>query len=197
VALTTDTLSQASAGMPGVCPRLWTYATADTTAAVLVANYWAYTGQKLAAGDLIDCYCVDGWTRIGVSAATATTSTVVNVGGEGSLSDIVVQASCTGLQTAGAVGYALSPVAGTIVSWDFLTTVVVDTADAVLNLDVAGANATGSITVAVSDTAVGITDSATVTAGGAVTAGQAIKVESDGGPGSTGSGVAYIRIRPS
>jgi len=194
MALTTATTTLLSVGAPATPnPRLWGYSTGDTIAVVSAANYWAGMHNKMQVNDIIFAQCLNGMVVLSVSALAAATSTVAtSLNGNGA--PIWVQANCTDYGTAGAVGYVLAPVAGTIVSWRHITTTVVD-ADVILNIDLAGTNATGSITVAVSDTAVGITDAATVTAGGVVTAGLLIKIESDGG-GTVGAGTVFVQIQP-
>jgi hypothetical protein len=202
MAFTAATLALASVGKHG-SPNIWTYVHAtDTVANAVAANYWApgsgYS-QRLTAKDVIVAQMANGTAIISVTAAAATTSTVAQIVGtvSGAVTAPIYVGPivCTGYGTAGRVGSFIAPVAGTMLSWRHITDTVV-TADNVLNLDLAGTNATGSVTVALSDTAVDIIDSATITAGGVVTAGQLVTVESDGA-GDTGAGRIWVLIQPS
>jgi len=195
MALNTTNLSPASVGS-SVLPTVWNYKTTDNVTDLDVADYWGASLAQMKAGDFVLARCADGGALVCVTALDldAATSTASIVGSGGNGGQVWVQAACSGYGTAGAVGYALAPVAGTITKWKHVLTTVVD-ADVVLNIDIGGSNATGSITIASSGVAVGDTDSATVSAGGTVTEGQLIKVESDGG-GTAGAGVVFILIQP-
>jgi len=194
MAFTRATIYPVSNGAPDL-PKLFMYETADNITDVDAADYWAMEPQILSAGDIIKCKCADGFVELGVTSASATASVVAAIGSGGNGGQVWVSAACTGYQTAGAVGYAVAPVAGTILKWKHVTTVVTDTADAILNIDIGGSNATGSLTID-KDDAVGQVEEVDISAGGTVTAGQLIKIESDGGSNSTGSGTVYILIQP-
>lgn len=61
-------------------PRVYTYSTsADNKAAVLAANYWAATPQRLKVGDWILCQCSNGGLVVYVTAASTSASTVTTV----------------------------------------------------------------------------------------------------------------------
>ena len=192
MALTKATLARVSNSAPSL-PALWVYSTSDTIAALQVANYWAMGPQVLTAGDIIFAKCGNGTAEFSVTSASTTASVV-----EQTMS-VWVQATVTGLGTPGTVGWALAPIAGTIVGMRFLTTTAID-GDNTINLEVGGTNCTGSMVVPASGSAAGVVFPAAdsvatpITAGGTVTAGQAIKVESDGG-GTVGAGVVFIHIQ--
>lgn len=191
MAFSNSSLAQVSVGAPSL-PKQWVYKTTDALATVVAADYFGAAPAALVADDLIEVKCSEGSATLRVTAhdAAALTSTVKTVGNAGVWVDI----HCSGYGTAGAVGYGVAPIAGTITKWKHILTTVVD-ADVVLNIDIGGTNATGSITIASAGVAVGDIDSANVTAGGAVTENALIKVESDGG-GTAGAGRAMVLIVP-
>ena len=199
MALDTTKLQQASVGN-SPSPTIWTYITAtDAAGDVDASDYWGTAPAAMKVGDVIKCYCSDGFVELGVTAISqaAATSTVSAIGSGGSSGAVWIgPVRCTVLETAGTAGNFVAPITGNIDKWYTVTTEVIDTTDAILNLDKGGTNMTGSITIAVAGTAVGVVDTATVSANNAVTAGDAIKIETDGGPASTGECDAYIRITP-
>ena len=190
-------LAQGSVGSPST-PKFWLYTTADAITDVDAADYWGAAPAAMAVGDIIFCECADGFVFLGVSAIDqdAATSTVSAIGSGGSGGQVWVgPIACDVLETAGTVGSFVAPVAGTILKWKWITDEVTDVADAVLNLDIGGTNATGSITVD-KDDAVNQVEEATVTANGAVTEGALVLIESNGGSTSTGAGRAWVLIQP-
>jgi len=194
MAFSASTLTMLSAGSP-TTPRIFSYSTSDTMATATAADYFVQEPQPLRAGDVVYIKASNGAEFRRVLTASTSAATV-----GGSQGPVWVQATVTGLGTPGTVGWALSPIAGTILGYRFLTTTAVD-GDNILNLEVGGTNCTGSLTIASSGSAAGVVvpaaDSAptAVSAGGTVTQGQAIKIESDGG-GTTGAGVVFILIQP-
>jgi hypothetical protein len=194
MAFSGSSLQMLSVGSPSG-PRIFSYSTSDTMATATAADYFVQEPQPLRAGDVILIKASNGEEFRRVLTASISAATVGDAQG-----GVWVQATVTGLGTPGTVGWAMSPIAGTIIGYRFLTTTAVD-GDNVLNLEVGGTNCTGSLTIASSGSAAGVVvpaaDSAptAVTAGGTVTKGQAIKIESDGG-GTTGAGVVFILIRP-
>lgn len=194
MAFTPSTLKMLSVGSPAG-PRLFSYSTSDSLATATASAYFVQTPQPLRADDVVYIKASDASEYRRVLTASTSVSTVADAQGP-----VWVQASVSGLGTPGTVGWALSPIAGTIVGYRFLTTTAVD-GDNILNLEVGGSNCTGSLTIASSGSAAGAVVPAAgsaataVTAGGTVTKGQAIKVESDGG-GTVGAGVVFIQIQP-
>lgn len=178
-------------------PRLFLAESVDDIADVDAADYWGEC-KRLRVGDTIICSCADGNVILTVDAIDhdAETSTVTAIGSGGTGGQVWVgPVACTDLQTAGTVGTFVAPIAGTITKWKWITDTVTDTNDAILNLDIGGTNATGSITVD-KDDSVNQIEEANVTADGAVTAGALVLIESDGGPATTGAGRAWVLIQP-
>lgn len=200
MALTLATLHMASVGNPAL-PKLWTYTTEDDITDLDAANYWAGAyARAMRANDKIFAACADGYVEIVVSAIDATTSTAAAQ--STTAQDIVAEApvwvgpiACDGLETAGTVGTAIAPIAGTITKWKWITDEVTDVADAILNIDIGGTNATGSITVD-KDDSVNQVEEADVTADGTVTEGALILIETNGGATSTGAGRVWVLIEP-
>jgi len=188
MAFSASSLQMLSVGSPSG-PRIFSYSTSDSMATATAADYFVQEPQPLRAADVVLIKASDGEEFRRVLTASSSAATVGGSGGP-----VWVQAACTGYGTAGTVGYAVAPIAGTITKFKHVLTTVVD-ADVVLNLDVGGTNCTGSATIASSGVAVGDVDAATVSAGGTVAEGALIKVESDGG-GTAGAGVVFIQIQP-
>lgn len=79
MAFTPATLVCVSVGAPAGCPNVWTYATADTLATAVAADYFipattsGYT-NKLAVKDVIHIMAATNGTRaVATSSATACT----------------------------------------------------------------------------------------------------------------------------
>ena len=180
------------ASPPGIAAanstRIFTYTTADALATVEASNY--FQSKSLAAKDVIYVGASDGKVFLSVTAATATTSTTAVMAAS---NPVWVCTDGTGYGTAGAVAYTVAPIAGTVTKAFHTVTTATD-ADVALNLDSAGTNMTGTLTITNADAA-GTIDSATISANNTVTAGAPIKVESDGA-GSAGAGQTCIQITP-
>lgn len=194
MAFSASSLTIMSSGSPST-PRTFSYTTTDTMATATAANYFVAVPQPLREADVVYIKAADGAEFRRVLTASTTAATVGAAQGP-----IWVQATVSGLGTPGTVGWALAPIAGTILAYRFVTTTAVD-GDNILNLEVGGTNCTGSLTIPVSGSAAGVVVPAAgsaptaVSAGGTVTLGAAIKVESDGG-GTVGAGVVFIMIQP-
>ncbi len=100
--------------------------------------------------------------------------------GAWSFPEYVITAKITDISTAGQV-YVTAPWAGTIEKVYSTINGAIGTADATLTPKIGGTAVTsGAITVAYSGSAAGDVDSSTPSAANAVTAGQAIEIETDG-----------------
>src|SRR5687767_2905291 len=136
MALTTTNLQRVSAGHSSL-PALWTYLTDEDITDVDAANYWGTSLAEMKAGDFVFCTCADGGVMLIVSALdlAAGTSTASAVGSGGNGGQVWVgPIRCTVLETAGTVGVFVAPITGTVSSWYTVTTEVIDTTDAILNL---------------------------------------------------------------
>lgn len=197
MALNTDNLSPASVGS-SILPTVWNYKTTDNVTDLDVTDYWGGSLAQMKAGDFVLAKCADGGALVCVTAIDqdAGTSTAAIVGSGGNGGQVWVSIACSGYGTAGAVGYGVAPIAGTITKIKHVLTTVVD-ADVTLNLDIGGTNVTtaAALVIASSGVAVGDIDTALANANNTVTENALIKVESDGG-GSAGAGTVLVLITP-
>lgn len=140
-------------------------------------------------------YVADGvgsgsWTTPepkGVSGASSGKVYVANGSGSGSWSYQVdyITAELTDISTASSC-YVVAPYAGNIIKIYSVIDGAITGANATITPSIGGVSITsGAITIAYSGSAAGDVDSCTPTANNSVTAGQAIKIETDGGSTNT------------
>ncbi len=162
---------------------LWHYVSASDTSATLAgANYFDSASDLVNAGDLIVAFGSDGSSLLRVSAVSAGSVTVAANSDPASFFLPVVVPSLA----AAAEHYAVSPVAGSVVSVRSVIEGSVDV-DTTLTSKIGGVAITdGAITVTASGSAAGDTDSAAPSAANTVSAGDPVSIAC-GGEGSTAS----------
>jgi hypothetical protein len=111
-----------------------------------------------------------------------------------SLKKVYLTTSITDISTPGQI-YVVSPVAGTITKIYSVINGAIATANSILTPKINNiAITSGALTVAFSGSAAGDVDSSTPTAANAISAGQAIEIETDGGSANTVEVVLTIEI---
>lgn len=169
----------------------WHYTTTDAVSDVDTSGYFNDASDMLRVGDVIvinadtDGTPVTGFMKVDSNANGVVDCTDIAQVDAGNSRDVVLSAYLDDISTAGQV-YVVSPVAGDISAIYSVIDGAIATADATLTAKIGGTDVTGgAITVTQSGSAAGDVDSATPTAANAVTAGQAIEIETDGASTNT------------
>lgn len=136
----------------------------------------------------------------GVSSAASGAVYIADGAGSGTwtvadtLNKVILTCRLTDVSTASSV-YVVAPIAGTVSKIYSALQGPITVADSVVTASIGGVNLTnGSLTVAYSGSAAGDVDSCTPTANNTVTAGQAIKITTDGASTDTAALVLTIVI---
>ena len=166
----------------------------DTRATVAASGYFNNTDDdlNLAADDLIFVVGDEGHYALRVDTVAAGVVTTESGMGETQW----LSAQLADVSAASSV-YIAAPCDGKIGRFKTILQGAITTADAAVKLQIGGTDVTGaSVTVANSGSAAGDVDEATATAANAVTEGQAVEIESDGGSSTTAILVAMVEFIP-
>ena len=180
---------------------LWHYATTDAAADVDTAGYFDAAGDMLRVGDMVLANAdTDGAPVSGILLVNANAGGTVDVGdlapvGAGAAGKVHLSLQVPDLAAA-ASRFAVSPVAGTVTAVRSVLEGAVDV-DTTLTAKIGGVAVTGgAITIAASGSAAGVVDSASPTAGNAVSAGTAIEIACGGEGAVASAATVVVEITP-
>lgn len=155
----------------------------DTLATIMASGYFNNTDDTLNLGvdDQIMVKGADGFATLRVDTVTAGVVTTEMGVGESQW----VTALLADVSTASSV-FVAAPFDGNIRRFKTVLQGAITVADAAVGIEIGGTDVTGAqVTVATASSAAGDVDEATATAANAVTEGQAVEIDTDGG--STGA----------
>lgn len=186
----------------GKVSQVFRYRTTDSLATCDTANYFLSAASMLSVGDEIQVQVVDSVTaptsivEQGVLRVRTVSSSAIDTYDAVRQNAVVLNAQLEDVSTASSV-YVVSPIAGKIIAAYGVLHGAISGANSVVALSIGGVAVTnGSFTVAYSGSAAGDVDSCAPTAANVVTAGQAIKIDTDGGSTGTVKETISILIDP-
>jgi len=166
----------------------------DTLATVMVSGYFNNTDDSLnlAADDEIGVKAADGFEVLRVdTVSSGVVTTEIGMGGSQWIGITIADVS-----SAGSVWLA-APFDGFIRRFKTVLGGVITIGDAAVGLELGGADVTGGqVTVAQSGSAAGVVDATVATAANAVSEGDAVEIDADGGSTNVVALYCYVEFMP-